>query len=254
MLRCSVVSDVHLEYHPTPNYAELAPLPESDTLIIAGDLGHPYDSKAKWNLHTLGFLKFLKTKFKHVVYVPGNHEYYQCHQLNKAMQEVDVTLAAMCESVGVVFLQCNSWMHPSGVKIVGCTLWSDICQDAVNRLCDFQRVFPSRQDYIQVHRDHSKWLQQQIQESKDPLLIVTHHLPSFKAIHPRFTNESINTAFASNLDPLFTNPVIGWISGHTHERVDLLINDIRLYVNPIGYPKEQRETTYNPKPTAFPSN
>lgn len=35
-----------------------------------------------------------------------------------------------------------------------------------------------------------------------------------------------------------------WLSGHTHEAVEVKINDISIHVNPVGYPHEQvtRET------------
>lgn len=63
-----LVSDLHLEFQPDGGQSLVSKLPEADVLIVAGDLS---------NTPTLfGALKMLSAKYPHVVFVPGNHDWY----------------------------------------------------------------------------------------------------------------------------------------------------------------------------------
>ena len=72
MTNFQIVSDLHIEYksNDVPDPLTLI-TPSADILILAGDIGsfYQYDQ-----LKT--FLINLCPYFKVVVYVPGNHEYY----------------------------------------------------------------------------------------------------------------------------------------------------------------------------------
>src|SRR5690606_22579349 len=69
------------------------------------------------------FLEFCLTKAPHVVYVPGNHEYYRS-AINRADDKIGAILPK-----GVNYLNCDTYQFShSGTDYVvhGCTLWSDI--------------------------------------------------------------------------------------------------------------------------------
>ena len=117
----------------------------------------------------------------------------------------------------------------------GCTLWSDI-DDGV-KMNDFKYTFNNYTEYRDLHQEHVNWLSNIISNCVHPLVVVTHHLPSFQAIAPRYREQN-NTAYASNLDHLFRHPLIAWVCGHTHEPLYKLINDIPLIINSVGYPLE----------------
>lgn len=252
MKRFAVVSDIHLEFYKVPKYGFLPHIikqsSETDTLVIAGDLGYPLNSKGKPNHAFMNFLALMKSKFPHVIYVPGNHEYYQCLEFCHSVDEIDALLRELCMKLGIVFLQCGSWIHPCGLKLLGCTLWSDITHEAVSQMNDFNRIFVTKIEYNTLHNEHVKWLEKELEESKQPTVVVTHHLPTYKAIHEQYAGQPTNSAFASHLDRLFCGPVVTWIAGHTHEAIDIGVNERRLYVNPIGYPQEKRVTHYDSTP------
>src|SRR6056300_571740 len=72
-VRIQIASDLHIEYD---NDGIVDPLnyitPSADVLVLAGDIGSFYKYE---QLHN--FLSRISEYFKYVIYVPGNHEYYQ---------------------------------------------------------------------------------------------------------------------------------------------------------------------------------
>lgn len=69
-------------------------------------------------------------------------------------------------------------------------------------------------------------------------VIVGHHSPSSKSIHPRYESSSlINGAYSSNLEGFIMNyPEIKlWTHGHTHHEFDYDIGETRISCNPRGY-------------------
>jgi predicted phosphodiesterase len=84
-------------------------------------------------------------------------------------------------------------------------------------------------------------IDEMINESKLPIIMITHHLPSFKLIHSDFLTDkykNYNQCFASNCDQYFKDPIKIWIFGHTHKECDAEINNIKFLCNPVGYPDE----------------
>ena len=236
-------SDVHLEFYNSDKYPKcLMEEYDTNTLVIAGDFGYPFNLKKLPNQHFIFVLKQLKLKYKYIVYVAGNHEQFQARQLDLSTIEIDLHIRAICEELSIVFLQKETWIHPeTKVCFAGCTLWSNI--DETAQMNDFNKIFRFRDEYLQLHRDHSRWLTETIQEYKEgPMIVVTHHLPSFAGISKEYWGGN-NTGYASNLDHLFQKPVVAWICGHTHTPNFKFINGIPLIINPIGYPKELKTTT-----------
>jgi Icc-related predicted phosphoesterase len=89
------------------------------------------------------------------------------------------------------------------------------------------------------------WLEKQLQEEKhtQKKVIITHHLPSSRLIHKRFKYDLSTTAFHTHIvDKLELHGVKYWFCGHTHEQMKSKYGNTTLFVNPLGYPQEKRET------------
>ncbi len=229
-----IISDLHLEFYHHDHFPILRKILSIDncnTLIIAGDFGYPYNNKKGTNKLYVNVLKKLKQHFEHIVYVAGNHDYFQAQMFSLDTFDIDCKIKKICDLLGIHFLQKDSWIHPSGIEFVGCTLWSNITEESYYQMNDSIKVFDSKNEYDFLHQDHKQWLDDFLLTSINPTIVVTHHLPSLKAI----TNDVFTSGYATNLEDLFVFPVIGWICGHTHEPCSILINDIPLYINPIGY-------------------
>ncbi len=261
MIKIAICSDLHLEFYQD-NLSECDFISEilqiddkCDTLVIAGDFAHPYDENdpLKINQVFLNVLTLLKQRFIHIIYVPGNHEYYQIKKHNISIENVDIWIKNICDNIGIHFLQKDSWLHPSGVKFLGCTLWSNIDPIAKKNTKNFKYVFDSCSQYNTLHKDHLIWLEKELIDSSisDPLIVITHYIPSFKGIPPHRSHPVISTAFATNLEYLFNKPMIGWIAGHSHEPMSVKINDIWLYLNPLGYKNERLVNSRKKDPFVF---
>lgn len=70
----------------------------------------------------------------------------------------------------------------------------------------------------------------------DKIVVVTHHLPTFAAIDKRYSGDSLNVAFATELGNYIADSRIDvWIYGHAHHPSNLTIGNTRLVSNPLGY-------------------
>ena len=75
------------------------------------------------------------------------------------------------------------------------------------------------------------------------LIVMTHHAPTFKSIHPKYINDrQLNGAYASDLsDFILDRPLIKyWLHGHIHATNDYMVGDCRVISNPRGYVMESK--------------
>ena len=75
-MQIQIASDLHIEYINQMIDVNKFIVPKAPILILAGDIGslYLYDQ-----LHR--FLSKLSQKFKYILYVPGNHEFYTMNDI-----------------------------------------------------------------------------------------------------------------------------------------------------------------------------
>jgi predicted phosphodiesterase len=212
-----IISDIHTEFGIQPEKFRSL-LTKADITVLAGDIVNNANKLTDYLLITKEFSNY-------IIYVIGNHEYYK--------ESSDTDYQKICESIpGVFFLQ-RSRINVDGLWFTGCTLWTEINDKAKVMMND---PFLA-QEIRDMHEIDVKWLNENAKEGD---IIVTHHLPSFHLIHPKYSLfKSLNTGFASNLDWLILKikPLI-WIAGHTHTPFDTEVCGTRFIINPVGYPGE----------------
>jgi predicted phosphodiesterase len=236
-MKLHVVSDLHLSVAGFE-------LPETnaDLIVLAGDIARPAEACA-W-AQRLG---------RPVIYVAGNHEFYG--------GSLDGTLAALrqhCAGTQVRLLEEDAWIF-DGVRFLGATLWSDFSitgagepreqaeRQALTLIRDFSRIRAeaaserlfSPADSIALFRRSAAWLQRQLDQPFDgPTVVITHHAPSARSIHPRFAGSPMNACFVSNAEHLMDGERARlWIHGHTHDSFDYTLAGTRVLCNPRGYAK-----------------
>jgi hypothetical protein len=96
------------------------------------------------------------------------------------------------------------------------------------------------QDAAGLFKRHAAWLDQRLATPYGgPTVVVTHHAPSAKSIHPRFAGSILNAAFISDLEHLLGHERVDlWIHGHTHDSFDYCVNGTRVLCNPRGYARD----------------
>ncbi|EIP87523.1 hypothetical protein A33K_15544 [Burkholderia humptydooensis MSMB43] len=109
-VRIRVLSDLHLEC----NEPDAIPHAQADLVVLAGDI-HNHAEGLRWAAQTFD-------PAVPVVYVPGNHEYYdgEFGALEAAMRDAAAALDH------VHYLNNDVYVDPAGrFRVLGTTLWSD---------------------------------------------------------------------------------------------------------------------------------
>ena len=249
-----LLSDIHSEFYRTETFIGLdliGPEDSETTLILAGDIGKPGNGKMINSMFEELLDNFCE-RFKHVVFVNGNHEYY-----GGRVDKVDSFMINFDDSVENFHFLNGDWRVLDGVLFVGGTLWTDFnnfspleMADAKLFMNDYQAITIKQvthyrkfrpTDAYDIHKKHLKAIWNALKEHKDKKrVVVTHHLPSFECIHPRYKTSryaTLNHAYATNLEGFILEhqPDL-WVSGHTHDGYDFNIGETRLMCNPMGYP------------------
>ena len=235
-----LASDVHTEFSAW----KPSTLPTSRILVIAGDY-----STAQTYEKTI--LELLELPYEHIVFVLGNHDFYGCDY-----QTTYSRWSAWPEDHPKIHVLLNRSVLVDEIVFVGSTLWSDISKDGCggyrvkHALSDYKAIGSFKVDTAQkAHVCAVQYLDQFLTDTQQPVVIVTHHLPSFSCIDAKYVDCTYNAGFATNLDYLLqkhVDKIRVWVHGHTHAAVDKKIHGVRVVCNPRGYPGENIQV-YVPK-------
>lgn len=245
------VSDLHLEgFLDTPVRQETVFLPHDprdseSVLVLAGDI-------CSKMAVLIDFIKQVESRFIKVIYVPGNHEYYNsemCYWNRVFRTAVRTELSNTYIAAGTV-----EWCTIQGVDFIFCTGWADGGRTYQEEQCvttaisDFRYIkFDDRvfkvSDMQVIHRWQMAEINSRLNVSKNKTVVVTHHLPSYKICHPRFGTVH-NGGFASDSDHVLAKANY-WIHGHTHDTIDTMLGNTRVVANPAGYGRETGRTGFN---------
>jgi predicted phosphodiesterase len=236
-LKLNILSDLHLGQG-----ALAAPDTDADVVILAGDIARPAEAVA-----------WATSLRKPVLYVPGNHEFYGA--------SIDGTLAMLrrlCAGTDVRLLD-DDVVELSGVRFVGSTLWTDFMlfgaglreramQEGQRFLRDFSRIRSTEDapspftpaDSAARFARHSRFLADTLATPfVGNTVVITHHAPSPRSIHPRFRDSLLNACFISKLEHLLDGEhACLWVHGHTHDSFDYTVSGTRVVCNPRGYAKD----------------
>lgn len=237
-MKLNILSDLHLSLG-----ALAIPENKADVVILAGDVARPKEAVA-W---ALGFAK-------PVLYVPGNHEFY-----GGSIAGTIAALKQLCVGTNIRVLD-NDEVVIEGVRFLGTTLWTDFMlegdgdkraasiQEALSFMRDFSRIRVGETSEAlftpaasaALFNIHAAWLDSKLAAPyPGPTVVITHHAPSRKSIHPRFADSLLNACFISDAERLIDGRRARlWIHGHTHDSFDYAVNGTRVVCNPRGYAKD----------------
>lgn len=234
-MRLNVLSDLHLSLGPLAT-----PANDADAVVLAGDIARPQEAIA-W---ASGFAK-------PVLYVPGNHEFY-----GGSIAGTVAELKRLSAGSDIHVLDDDEVII-QGVRFLGSTLWTDFMlfgegerraaamREAQRFMRDFSRIrlgeSPLTPDAsAALFKRHAAWLERKLAEPyAGPTVVITHHAPSRKSVHPRFAESLMNACFVSDAERLIDGRLARlWIHGHTHDSFDYSVNGTRVLCNPRGYAKD----------------
>ena len=241
-MKYRIFSDVHLDFDygrtrlaGTPEVWEPKPLSSDSatTLIIAGDIWHADKSH-----FTAEWLNKLSTRFKNIVVVLGNHDYWGSAYWQR---EPYLLQSQVASNVHVLEKQ---FVDIEGVRIGGCTLWTDIDKENPLKIIN-SRQYTNDFRYIQGMRT-KHW----ITEYKECLnwintypvdILITHYVPSTKFCHPRYKGGAASCMFNSNTTEEVVKLPEVWLFGHTHDSYTEEYLGTKFICNPRGYRDENKQ-------------
>lgn len=273
-MKIGIISDLHYDVWNNPLALEKfidMYVDKVDTIVFAGDIVY-HEGVRDW-------CKSIYHKFKNIVIVLGNHDYWDVKRLNQtALQNIvdlwrDITIDF--DNIHVLFN--NDWSSNSeNVHFVGGTYFTplfahdgDVSMHLDQTLqfqmgfndfkytyyldpttyttrhyepSDFITEYYKARDYLKDYLETNPYLKE---DSK--VVVVTHFAPSRKSIHKKYKGSRYNCYWCADDDKLiktYTDKIKLWIHGHTHTPFDYKIANTRVVCNPVGYPNENE--LFNP--------
>lgn len=227
-MKIRLLSDIHQEfYEDRLLYKNLG----EDVLVLAGDINVGAE-------RTLSALKQFANETKHIVYVPGNHEYYGTN-----IVAFDDYIRRFTRDTNISFLNPGS-LRIDDVTFIGAALWTNFRKDAIAKFAcarsinDFNRIKGFDTDSCSMlHTEQFKYIQDAYSKSPGKKVIVTHFLSAVECISEQYRGpDLLNYYFANDYgDYISTLSDTTWLFGHTHDNVDVTIGDTRCIANPYGY-------------------
>lgn len=235
-MKLRIMSDLHFEFHRDggKGFVKSLAVDPDEVLILPGDLA------TCWQLDDA--LTRLCKRFRHVVYLPGNHEYYHARP-----SEVHLELQRLANKLpNLHWLDCGT-ATIDGQRFVGGTLWFN---EEAGQLPSrrFLNDFNAIEDFEPwVYREHARALSLLRKQLRADDVVLTHHLPSQRSVAAQYANSTLNPFFVSNVEGLIRErqPKL-WVHGHTHSRCDYQIGQTRIVCNPFGYKDNEDVSAFDP--------
>ena len=260
-VKLRVYSDLHLEFGnfkiPNPSLDEV--------LVLAGDIGVGKSAR--------NWLEKYIPQFKAVIYVAGNHEFYN-NNIDKILDYwKNVDLGPTFH-----FLE-NDTVTIDDTLFVGATFWTDfkggtdidamweynmkIAKASMNDYYTIKKYATKEEAHaagqyawsvkkdkqecsitptftVLKHLSSYAFIWETLRENTNKkVVVVTHHTPSKVHLNrDRYPVSALDAAYWSDCSKLLNNMKYSpdvWISGHTHKTVDVVEGLTRLVSNPRGY-------------------
>jgi Icc-related predicted phosphoesterase len=242
-MKLQIFSDLHADVaEPKP----IALQPDVELVVVAGDV-------CEGAVQAFERLRAIVPLPTPIIMVMGNHEYY-----HRTLPDELAVARHQAHGFAIHLLE-NDAIVIGGVRFAGGTLWTDyaifgpgsqthdmaVAQDGLNdhrritwRKTPWQRFRP--QEALGLHQSSRCYLAGLLATSFDgPTVVVTHHAVGWGSVAPKYRNDRLTAAFASDLSDLITTtqPTL-WVHGHTHASSDYHIGLTRVICNPHGYGRE----------------
>lgn len=125
MVKFQIASDLHIEYNGDKNDLFVGDIqtyiePCADILILAGDIGNLYKYE-----QLLDFLTKVCALFQHVLYIPGNQEYYSITGCDTIpFNDLQEKIRLLETKINNLHILNRKSICIDDVCVIGCTLWS----------------------------------------------------------------------------------------------------------------------------------
>lgn len=244
-MKIKLLSDLHEEFVRHPKLEEYHyNRNDHDVLVLAGDI-----NSSRW-LET-SFELFAQGGHKNIIYVPGNHEYYNSSifEAEREFLTAKFNIERKFPDVKVNILSPGCLVLDDVVFIGGC-LWTDFRKDwhaehaAKKNIADFTCIKDfATHDAAGINFYQLQYFKKFYEIYKNKKIVfVSHFLPAYECISEKYRGANLlNNYFANDLGNWIVNlSNTTWLFGHSHDHTDITIGTTRLVSNPLGYKNENK--------------
>lgn len=238
-MKIQYYSDLHMEFGKFTITD-----PSGDVLVLAGDIDVGLGARP--------FIEKYCQMFKAVIYVAGNHEFY-----NQFYVQTLKRFRGLAYQIDNFYFLENDTVVIDGVQFAGCTLWTNLrARPPEERALIEYRMNDYRIIYWDKNLTYGGYSKRKasmftIEKSTElhlasmdflhnvnydiPTVVVTHHAPHEVFIDKaRYGKDDLNHAYYTDCRGLFDRVPV-WIAGHTHKSVEVQIDNCLLLSNSRGY-------------------
>jgi predicted phosphohydrolase len=255
MLTIQFASDTHVEFYGARSkYGFIEP--RGDILVLAGDICCAA-SLDDFNVYKKFVLEHLG-KFKHIIMVAGNHEYYYTANrptLENTIQAVNKRLTEFAAAYPTLHFLNNRAVqlkHNNTPYIfIGSTMWTNIPAEhhtSINKLMnDYANIYVedakkvrklTPMDVCNMHNRSVAYIKRVLAKTpaNSKVIMISHHKPYNDPIEgPR---EIVSYGYSTDQTKLMAKISL-WIFGHVHKASAVRIGSCRVVGNPRGYPHQR---------------
>lgn len=223
-MKFTLMSDLHADFpQPRIPYDLL-----EENVVIAGDTTN--------GLECLAFFNKLRRKGHTVYAVDGNHEHYRNASQDRSIAETTAR-----------FREENPRYHDLPVPIAMTNGWYPVRHEAIwnNFQNDCRMCRTTGEEVTNLAETEYIYLKQYLQSWKDHQrkgIVVTHTAPCEETLNPKFEGHFSNDWYWNPLMRSllrdFSEQILVWCHGHTHEAAEKVVEGVRVICNPRGYPGE----------------
>ena len=198
---------------------------EAPILALLGDLC-PVGERTK------RFLERVAPCYEHILYVPGNHEYYS---KTATVTDTENLLRSICDRLANVTLLQAATVRLHGTTYAGATLWSHVPlrdRPGLSRMKRFKRIRGfSIEERQRIHNAHRDFLLNCMRRGGTDV-VLTHYPPLFELGGTKRGAPSTQLMASDYSRAVATSGWRGlWACGHGHVRRDLTRGHVRYITN-----------------------
>jgi predicted phosphodiesterase len=231
-MKFQVFSDLHLELRESYPHIEAS----CDVLVLAGDIGH-IDCELYRE-----FIAYCSTQWKHVIYVLGNHEFYDSV---RSYSEMLLIYKRFFLTFRNVYLLDNEVIVLEDIFFYGSTMFTSALPEFLEeriksfnaRMISFDQ-FMKFENFLQHFKKQNKVVITHFPITRECECIDERYHDQSELRHKYFCNDYLHM-----FPEILLRKVSCVISGHTHKTYDFVskYNNVRCIANQYGYPTDSNE-------------
>lgn len=242
-MKVAYCSDAHFDiwFHIKGTVPTILNDCNADVLIVAGDM-FEYSRWSKFFHQSI--IEMLCDRFKHVIMIDGNHEFYNMEFESDDVYEILKDSPSNFkylrnESItidGVVFYGGTFWTNPND--------WTPLERFGIpNSVSCFTYI--KNMTFDAVTKSHNTFIENlndtMINHPDNEIVVISHFPPTQQSIREDYRGNLISAYFANQYFEEFyeSTQIKHWICGHVHHKHSFEIGTIQGHCNPIGYPREE---------------